>query len=78
MVSLDNPIKALGLHTARVLVHPEVLSKITLNVARSADEAQRQARGENVAMVRNEGVDIETYNPDEMFEAPGTGEQPDA
>ncbi len=78
MVSLDNPIKALGLHTARVQLHPEVMSRITLNVARSSDEAQRQARGEDVAMVKNEGVELETYNPDEMFDTRGTGDQPDA
>lgn len=78
MVSLDNPIKTLGLHTARVQLHPEVLSKITLNVARSSEEAQRQARGENVAMVKNEGVELETYNPDEMFDTRGSGDQPDA
>ena len=77
MVSLDSPIKTLGLHTAKVQLHPEVLAKITLNVARSQEEAQRQARGENVAMVKNEGVEIETFNADEMFEPRGTGDQPD-
>ena len=76
MVSLDSPIKTLGLHTAKVQLHPEVLAKITLNVARSSEEAERQARGENVAMVKNEGVEIETFNADEMFEPRGTGEQP--
>ena len=35
MVALDNPIKTLGVHTARVQLHPEVTSKIKLNVARS-------------------------------------------
>jgi large subunit ribosomal protein L9 len=76
MVSLDAPIKALGLHTARVQLHPEVTSKVTLNVARSTEEAERQARGENVALVKTEGVEIETFNADEMFEGRGTGEQP--
>ena len=78
MVSLDSPIKTLGIHSARVQLHPEVLAKISLNVARSADEAQRQARGENVAMVKTEGVELETYSPDEMFDTRGTGDQPDA
>ncbi len=77
MVSLDNPIKTLGLHTARVQLHPEVVSKITLNVARSSEEAQRQARGENVAMVKDEGIELETYSPDEMFDGRGRGDQPD-
>ena len=77
MVSLDKPIKTLGLHTARVQLHPEVVSKITLNVARSSEEAQRQARGENVAMVKDEGIELETYSPDEMFDGRGRGDQPD-
>jgi large subunit ribosomal protein L9 len=47
-VVLDKPIKTLGLHAVRVDLHPEVSSTVTLNVARSADEAERQARGENV------------------------------
>jgi large subunit ribosomal protein L9 len=47
-VVLDRPIKTLGLHSIRVRLHPEVSVGITLNVARSADEAERQARGENV------------------------------
>jgi len=48
MVVLDKPIKALGLHEVKVRLHPEVTVTVTLNIARSADEAERQARGENV------------------------------
>jgi large subunit ribosomal protein L9 len=47
-VVLDKPIKTLGLHVISVKLHPEVTSKITLNVARSPDEAERQAKGENI------------------------------
>lgn len=47
-VVLDKPIKTLGLHVVRVRLHPEVSSSVTVNVARSADEAERQAKGENV------------------------------
>ncbi len=47
-VVLDKPIKTLGLHVVRVNLHPEVSSTVTLNVARSPDEAERQAKGENV------------------------------
>jgi large subunit ribosomal protein L9 len=78
MVSIDNPIKTLGVHMARVQLHPEVTSKIKLNVARSAEEAERQSRGENVAIVKNEGIELETFNADEMFEPRGMGDQPDA
>jgi large subunit ribosomal protein L9 len=45
-VLLDAPIKTIGLYTVTVAPHPEVEVKITVNVARSVDEAAAQARGE--------------------------------
>jgi len=48
MVKLEKPIKELGLHEVTVKLHPEVSSTITVNVARSEDEAERQAAGEDV------------------------------
>jgi large subunit ribosomal protein L9 len=81
-VILDKPIKNLGLHEVKVQLHPEVQVKVTMNVARSEDEAERQARGEDVTMVKDEAPELETFNADAMFEegareeAPGTGEQP--
>ncbi|BBF82286.1 50S ribosomal protein L9 [Asticcacaulis excentricus] len=47
-IVLDTPIKTLGLHTLKVRLHAEVTISITVNVARSAEEAERQAAGENV------------------------------
>jgi large subunit ribosomal protein L9 len=47
-VVLDKPIKVLGVYDVKVRLHPEVNITVKLNVARSADEAERQARGENV------------------------------
>ena len=47
-VVLDRPIKTLGVHPVRVRLHPEVTVTVNVNVARSQDEADRQARGENV------------------------------
>ncbi|MFN4087665.1 MAG: 50S ribosomal protein L9 [Alphaproteobacteria bacterium] len=47
-VRLAQPIKMLGLHTVRVALHPEVTVKVTANVARTPDEAERQSRGEDV------------------------------
>jgi large subunit ribosomal protein L9 len=47
-VLLDRPIKTLGLHDVRIGLHAEVEPHVTINVARSADEAARQARGEQV------------------------------
>ncbi len=48
MIVLDKPIKTLGLHAIKVRLHAEVVVTVTLNIARSQDEAERQARGENV------------------------------
>jgi large subunit ribosomal protein L9 len=48
MVVLDKPIKTLGLHEVKIRLHPEVAITVTLNIARSQDEAERQARGEDV------------------------------
>ena len=47
-VMLDRPIKTLGLHDVRIGLHAEVEPHVTINVARSADAAARQARGEQV------------------------------
>ena len=47
-VLLEKPIKELGLHEIGLRLHPEVDIRITVNVARSVDEAEAQARGENV------------------------------
>lgn len=66
-VALAQPIKELGLHEVDVSLHPEVEVKVTINVARSEEEADRQARGEDVTMVEDEGIELETFNPDDEF-----------
>jgi large subunit ribosomal protein L9 len=45
-VLLDTPIKTIGLYTVQIALHPELTVPVTLNVARSQDEADAQARGE--------------------------------
>ena len=47
-VVLDRPIKTVGVHEIKLRLHPEVTVTVQVNVARSPDEADRQARGENV------------------------------
>lgn len=47
-VVLHVPIKTLGVHEVQVRLHAEVTATVKMNVARSADEAERQARGEDV------------------------------
>ena len=75
---LEKAIKNLGLHQVKVQLHPEVVLPVTLNVARSEEEAERQARGEDVTVVKEEAVELETFNADAMFEeaeAPAEGEE---
>ncbi|HEX8469545.1 MAG TPA: 50S ribosomal protein L9 [Brevundimonas sp.] len=47
-IVLNTPIKSLGLHEVLVRLHPEVSATVKINIARSADEAERQAKGEDV------------------------------
>jgi large subunit ribosomal protein L9 len=56
-VLLEQPIKMLGLTKVRVELHPEVHIPVTVNVARSQEEAERQARGEEI--VREEEPSLE-------------------
>jgi large subunit ribosomal protein L9 len=53
-VLLDRPIKNLGLHDVRIGLHPEVAIKVVINVARTEEEAQRQAAGEDVTKVNDD------------------------
>jgi large subunit ribosomal protein L9 len=53
-VMLDRPIKTLGLHDIRISLHAEVAPHVVINVARSSDEADRQARGEDVTRAATE------------------------
>ena len=62
-VVLDQPIKTLGLSAVKLVLHPEVSLPITVNVARSTEEAEKQARGEQVGLAGEEEVE-----PDELLE----------
>jgi large subunit ribosomal protein L9 len=53
-VVLERPIKTLGLHTLRVVLHPEVSVTVTANVAQSAEEAEMQVRGIDPLRMREE------------------------
>ena len=53
-VNLDKPIKEIGLHPLEIVLHADVVASVTINVARTADEAERQARGENVLLDQTE------------------------
>mgnify|MGYP001566683708 CR=1 FL=1 len=51
-VLLNAPIKTIGVHTVKVKLHPEVEIEVKVNVARTVDEAERQAKGEDVVAAR--------------------------
>jgi large subunit ribosomal protein L9 len=53
-IALNAPIKAIGLHKVPIALHPEIETMITINIARNPDEAERIARGEDVATPRAE------------------------
>jgi large subunit ribosomal protein L9 len=52
-IAINSPIKMIGLHKVPVNLHPEVEISINLAVARSADEAERLSRGEDVTVARD-------------------------
>jgi large subunit ribosomal protein L9 len=47
-IVLNTPIKTLGVHEVLVRLHPEVSATVKINIARSAEESERQAKGEDV------------------------------
>jgi len=69
-VELNQPIKAIGLTNVALSLHPEVEVTITLNIARSAEEAERQARGETLTTAEAiYGEDInENARPEAFFD----------
>ncbi len=68
-VRLEKPLKMLGVFPVRIVLHPEVDARIEINIARSEDEAERQARGENVlARPGDEADDSEKEASDEAPE----------
>jgi large subunit ribosomal protein L9 len=72
-IALNTPIKSIGLHRVPVALHPEIEVSITINVARSADEAARIARGEDVIAPREERLVIATGEAaaaEDFFENP--------
>jgi large subunit ribosomal protein L9 len=68
-VLLDRPIKSLGVHEVRISLHPEVEPQVRINVARTEDEATRQARGEDVSVARHEAEEeFAAITEEEIFE----------
>ena len=66
-VVLEAPIKILGLHNVSIVLHPEVTSSVIVNVARTEEEAERQAAGEDVTAERDEDDEL-NVNAEEIFD----------
>jgi large subunit ribosomal protein L9 len=74
-VVLDKPIKTLGVHPVKVRLHAEVIVSVNINIARSPDEAERQARGENVIATQfEEDTRLDAEAAQDMLEG-GAGTQ---
>jgi large subunit ribosomal protein L9 len=65
-VVLEHPIKTLGLTKLRVVLHPEVSIEVTANVARSQEEAAKQARGEAVGREAEEPEEQPVFGQEEQ------------
>jgi large subunit ribosomal protein L9 len=70
-VTLDRPIKELGMHTVSVTLHPEVVVKIKLNVARSIEEATLQASGKSIQELAAEAEAAAEFEIAELFDEIG-------
>jgi large subunit ribosomal protein L9 len=78
-VDLNTPIKAIGLHKIALHLHSEVAIKIEFNVARSADEAARQAKGESLTSADAiYGVDEDALKPEDFFDPNSVEEDEEA
>ena len=67
-VVIERPIKELGLHDVNVTLHPEVEVKITLNVARSPEEAELQASGKSIQELAAEEEAAAEFEIAELFD----------
>ncbi|MEM7720587.1 MAG: 50S ribosomal protein L9 [Pseudomonadota bacterium] len=76
-VVIETPIKELGLHDATVTLHPEVSVTITLNVARSPEEAELQAQGKNIADLAAEEEAAAEFEIQELFDDIGAAASDD-
>jgi large subunit ribosomal protein L9 len=74
-VSISQAIKTIGLFTIPVVLHPEVKVTVTVNVARSEDEAAALARGEDVLAGKTEAEEARVA-AEELFEE-GAGPKPE-
>ena len=73
-VSLQRPVKTIGIHEVNISLHPEVEVTINLNVARTEEEAERQARGEILVGKEEESFEFESDETTEDGQKPDSDE----
>ena len=73
-IALAAPIKELGLHVVHVVLHPEVDVEITLNVARSTEEAELQASGKSIQELAAEEEAAAEFEIAELFDDIGAAQ----
>jgi large subunit ribosomal protein L9 len=71
-VVLNKPIKDLGLHSMSVVLHPEVSATITVNVARSVEEAELQASGKSIRQLQADADAAADFDIKELFDDIGS------
>ena len=76
-VVLGNPIKELGVHDVRIILHPEVEATIQLNVARSPEEAELQAAGKSIQELAAEEEAAAEFEISELFDDIGSAASDD-
>ena len=76
-VALLAPIKDLGLHNVAVKLHPEVTVEITLNVARSEEEAELQESGKSIQELAAEEEAAAEFEIQELFDDIGAAASDD-
>jgi large subunit ribosomal protein L9 len=77
-ITLDRPIKDLGMHGVTVQLHPEVTAQVKLNVARTMEEAQLQASGKSIQDAAAEEEAAAEFEISELFDdIGGATAQPD-
>ncbi|ANB34625.1 MULTISPECIES: 50S ribosomal protein L9 [Paracoccaceae] len=76
-VVLAGPIKELGLHTVHVLLHPEVDVTVSVNVARSTEEAELQASGKSIQDLAAEEEAAAEFEIQELFDDIGSAASDD-
>ena len=70
-IVLDRPIKELGVHSVTVVLHPEVTVKVSLNIARSVEEAALQASGKSIQDLAAEAEAAAEFEIAELFDEMG-------